>query len=100
MRVGVPFGLDEVEVEGHVGAAEVGGVGIEAVVGDEIAEGEIDLADEDALVGYEAMRACISATICVGLGAVGGVEGEDAARSGEPSGSSRGWEGCRGTGRP
>ena len=49
---GLPRGLDQVEVEGEIGAGEVGLLAFGgAVVADELGEGEVDFADEDAVGG-------------------------------------------------
>ncbi len=59
------------------------GVGVEAVVCDEVAEGEIDFADEDGVAvcigGEDGAHFCDD---LMGLGAVGGVEGVNAAECG------------------
>ncbi len=70
--VGVPLGLDEVEVEGHLCAVEVA-----AVVLDEVRDGEVDLADEDA-VGVVVEDGPHLGDDGVVLGLVGGVGGQDA----------------------
>ena len=57
--VGLPGREDELEVEGHVRAAKLrdrGGIvgrrgGVGAVVGDELVEREVDLADQEAVGG-------------------------------------------------